>query len=67
MSAKVGALSSLGGLALGAGLMYVLDPDRGERRREKLRRQLLRAGKKGTALALQARRVLNNPARLFTS
>lgn len=65
MSAKIGTLSTLGGLALGAGLMYVLDPDRGERRRLKLRRQLLRAGKKAATVALEARRVVQHPARLF--
>ena len=65
MSAKIGALSTLGGLALGAGLMYVLDPDRGEKRRTRLRRQLSRAGRKGAVLALEARRVMQNPARLF--
>ena len=65
MSAKIGALSTLGGRALGAGLMYVLDPDRGARRRARLRHQITRAGKKGAALALEARRVMQHPARLF--
>jgi hypothetical protein len=32
------------GMALGAGLMYLLDPDRGGRRRALLRDQLIRAG-----------------------
>lgn len=66
MTARTGTLTTLGGLALGAGLMYVLDPDRGESRRQKLRRQLVRAGRRATAVALEARRIAQHPARLFT-
>ena len=65
MNAKIGALT-LGGIALGAGLMYVLDPDRGARRRVKLQRQFKYAGKRATALALDAQRVLRRPALLFS-
>ncbi len=65
MNTKVGTLSTLGGLALGAGLMYVLDPDRGDRRRAKLRRQLSRASRQAVSVALTARRIAQNPARLF--
>ena len=56
MNGKIGALSTLGGIALGAGLMYVLDPDRGARRRLRLRRQLKHGSRKAVALALGARR-----------
>ena len=65
MTAKLGTLGTLGGLALGAGLMYVLDPDRGEQRRTQLRRQLVRGGRKAAAIALQARRIAQHPTRLF--
>jgi hypothetical protein len=65
MTAKIGTLGALGGLALGAGLMYVLDPDRGAARRTRLRRQLARSARKGAVLALEARRVMKHPARLF--
>jgi hypothetical protein len=39
MNRTAQALGLLGGAALGAGLMYVMDPDRGPLRRAKLRRQ----------------------------
>ena len=64
MNAKTGALT-LGGVALGAGLMYVLDPDRGARRRLKLQKQLRYAGKRAASLALDAQRVIRRPALLF--
>ena len=65
MNAKTGALTTLGGLALGAGLMYVLDPDRGAHRRVKLQKKIRYAGKRAATLALEARRVALNPASLF--
>jgi len=34
----VGFLAGVTGIAVGAGLMYVLDPDRGRRRRDVIRR-----------------------------
>jgi hypothetical protein len=36
----VGFLAGVTGVALGAGLMYVLDPDRGRRRRDLIRRKV---------------------------
>jgi hypothetical protein len=65
VNAKTGALTTLGGLALGAGLMYVLDPDRGAHRRVKLQKKIRYAGKRAASLAMEARRVALNPARLF--
>ena len=65
MNGKIGALGTLGGIALGAGLMYVLDPDRGARRRLRLRRQVKHGSRKAVALALGARRVISHPASLF--
>lgn len=48
------------GMALGAGLMYLLDPDKGGRRRALLRDQLARAGHELEDLtATSARRVRN--------
>jgi hypothetical protein len=65
MNAKTGALSTLGGLALGAGLMYVLDPERGAKRRVRLRRQLKVASRRIVPLALAVRRTVRHPASLF--
>jgi hypothetical protein len=46
MNGKVGTtLGAIAGLAAGAGLMYVFDPDRGARRRAHLRSELRRAGR----------------------
>ena len=42
--AESSALGLLGGFAVGAGLMYMLDPQRGGRRRAMLRDQLVRGG-----------------------
>lgn len=48
------------GMAVGAGLMYLLDPDRGGRRRALLRDQLARAGHELEDMtAASARRVRN--------
>jgi osmotically-inducible protein OsmY len=48
------------GIAIGAGLMYLLDPDRGARRRALLRDQLIRAGHDlEEVTATSARRVRN--------
>jgi osmotically-inducible protein OsmY len=53
------------GMALGAGLMYLLDPDRGGRRRALLRDQLTRAGHDLEELTTSsARRVRNRAAGL---
>ena len=37
---KAETIGIVGGLAAGAGLMYILDPDRGTRRRARLRKQV---------------------------
>ena len=37
----IGLLCGLGGAMVGAGLMYILDPDRGSRRRELIRRKVV--------------------------
>lgn len=57
--------SALGGFAVGVGLMYLLDPDQGFQRRKKLRRQALRAGRRGAELALEARSLMAQPSKLF--
>jgi len=47
----------IGGLLVGMGLMYLLDPDRGARRRALVRDQAARAGHKvGDGLDATARR-----------
>ena len=45
MNAKIGGLALVGGVGLGAALMYLLDPDRGRRRRHLMRDQLVHAGR----------------------
>ena len=60
-----GALATLGGVALGAGLMYILDPDRGARRRVRLQRQMKHVGRRAATIALEARRVARRPMALF--
>ena len=52
----------LGGAALGAGVMYMLDPDRGNRRRALCRDQLLSAGNKTGMYAGKLSRDLRNRA-----
>ncbi|HWP45490.1 MAG TPA: SRPBCC family protein [Blastocatellia bacterium] len=50
------ALSLIGGIGLGAGLMYILDPDRGNRRRALMRDKTVRAARKmGDAIDTTAR------------
>ena len=56
MSAKVETIGMLSALAVGAGLMYILDPDRGQRRRTRLRRQLAHTGRQATHLLHDARK-----------
>jgi hypothetical protein len=56
MSAKVETIGMLSALAVGAGLMYILDPDRGQRRRSRLRRQLARTSRQAAGLLHDARR-----------
>jgi hypothetical protein len=52
MSKIVTTVAIAGGVAAGAGLMYLLDPDRGHRRRKKARKQFERAAHQA---AVQAR------------
>jgi uncharacterized membrane protein len=53
----------LGGVILGAGIMYLLDPDRGARRRSLLRDQVVHAGHKlGDGLSATARDTRNRAA-----
>jgi uncharacterized membrane protein len=55
-------LKILGGVGLGAGLMYVMDPDLGRRRRALLRDQAVRLGNKACAMADAAARDLSHRA-----
>jgi len=55
--------SAMGGLGLGAGLMYVLDPARGARRRALARDKLARAIRRSRAAAGRTVRDLRNRAR----
>jgi hypothetical protein len=52
-----------GGIGLGAALMYILDPDRGRRRRALLRDQLLSAAHRAPDVVGTAARDLSNRAR----
>ena len=61
-SAGGGMLMLLGGVALGAGLMYILDPDQGRRRRALLRDKLVSASNKASDAAGKTSRDLSNRA-----
>jgi osmotically-inducible protein OsmY len=52
----------LGGVALGAGMMYMLDPDRGRRRRSLARDKFVAAGNKTSLYAGKLSRDLTNRA-----
>jgi hypothetical protein len=51
------------GMAVGAGIMYLLDPDRGTRRRALVRDKVVRTGRKMSEAADKRIRDLNNRAR----
>jgi hypothetical protein len=57
------AMTVLGGLALGAGLMYMLDPERGRRRRALLRDKLVSACNNSARATGSKARHLSNRAR----
>jgi hypothetical protein len=69
------AMTVLGGLALGAGLMYMLDPERGRRRRALLRDKLVSAcnrsaratGAKARHLSNRAKGLMHETRSAFTS
>ena len=52
----------LGGLGLGAGLMYLLDSDKGEGRRERIRGYVVDSGRQTGALLEDTRRTLGRQA-----
>ena len=58
-----GGVMLLGGVALGAGLMYVLDPERGHKRRVLLSDKLRRENNRTTRSAQQSRADMLNRAR----
>jgi hypothetical protein len=62
MNTNRGSLLFLGGVALGAGVMYMLDPDRGSRRRSLARDKFVRAGNKTGVYAGKLSRDLSNRA-----
>jgi hypothetical protein len=62
MNTNRGSLLFLGGVALGAGVMYMLDPDRGSRRRSLARDKFVRAGNKTSVYAGKLSRDLSNRA-----
>jgi uncharacterized membrane protein len=62
MERNNGVLTLLGGAAAGAGLMYLLDPDRGNRRRALLRDKAVRAEHVGASAGDKAFRDLRNRA-----
>jgi len=55
----------LGGLGLGAGLMYLLDPETGERRRDVVRGQLAAYGRQTEDLLDDTSRTLSRQAQAF--
>jgi osmotically-inducible protein OsmY len=57
---KLGSL--LAGLGLGAGLMYLLDPERGDRRRSAIREQALQVRTQGVDTVSKRSRHLRNRA-----
>jgi len=65
MFKTLATLSFLGGATLGAGLMFYLDPDRGERRRTKLKRQTVRAGRRAGSLTADTARDVADRTRLL--
>ena len=60
-------LTFIGGIGLGAALMYILDPDRGRRRRALVRDQLARAANKTPEALGATARDLSNRARGLTA
>jgi osmotically-inducible protein OsmY len=61
-------LSFVAGAAIGAGLMFLLDPDRGDRRRALARDQVLSAGRRaGDQLGAKARHLGNRARGLAAS
>jgi osmotically-inducible protein OsmY len=56
------ALLFVSGIGIGTGLMYLLDPDRGKRRRSLLRDQFVHAAHKANATFGAAKRDLSNRA-----
>ena len=62
MASRDGYWLFLGGAAVGAGVMYMLDPDRGNRRRALCRDQFVRAGNKTSTYAGKLSRDLRNRA-----
>ena len=63
MDAKSRGLGLVGGLGLGAALMYFLDPERGRRRRHMVRDQLVHAGRVAGDAVGTTSRDLRNRAR----
>lgn len=55
----------LGGLGLGAGLMYLVDPERGEERRDVVRGHLGAYGRQTEDLLDDTMRTLGRPAQVF--
>ncbi len=63
MKRRGGSLGFLSGAALGGGLMYLLDPDRGNRRRAQVRDKIIRGLHVGGDVGDKAIRDLRNRAR----
>jgi hypothetical protein len=60
-------LSFIGGASLGAGLMFILDPDRGKRRRALIRDKSVRWSRKTRAMAGSTSRDLRNRVKGMTA